>query len=173
MKDTAIMIVMNLILIIIMFTTLGRKGGQLIEYDQKAKNIYDIKPKKYFFMELFFLLMTFGTSFYIIKELNGDSILEALKLGFVFLLFTLYKKKIIFSLKESSRKQIEEQFEYIRYEASKDKKKAVKKFELMEFKDDYKYYIIFKEFNDEYIELCLLDRFNNKKKYSFKIFISE
>lgn len=166
------MIIINLILFAIMFITLGKTGSKLIAFDEKAKNIYNIKPKKYFFIKIFFILMTFGTSVYIINELNGNPILEGLKLGFVFVLFTLYKVNVVNSFKEINRNQIEEQIEDMRYEFFKDKKKAIKKFKSLDIKDDYKYYIITKEINDDYVEVFLLDKANSNKKYSFKIFIS-
>lgn len=166
------MIIINLILFALIFVILGKKGSALIIFDEKAKNIYKIKSKKYFFMEVYFILATFGTSFYIINELNGNQILEGIKLGFIFLLFTLYKRNVVNHLKQMNRIQIEEQVENIRYELSKDKKKAIKKFKSLDIKDDYKYYILTKEINSDYLEVFLLDKANSNKKYSFKIFIS-
>lgn len=166
------MIIINLILFAIMFVTLGKYGSELIIFDEKSKNIYNFRSKKYLFMEVSFILATFITSFYIINKLNGNQILEGLKLGFVFILFTLYKSNVVNSLKQINRNQIEEQIEDMRYEFFKDKKKAIKKFKSLDIKDDYKYFIINKEINDDYVEVFLLDKANSNKKYSFKIFIS-
>ena len=166
------MIIINLILFAIMFITLGKYGSELITFDEKSKNVYNFRSKKYLFMEVFFILATFITSFYIINKLNGNQILEGLKLGFVFILFNLYKVNVVNALKQINRNQIEEQIEDMRYEFFKDKKKAIKKFKSLDIKDDYKYYIINKEINDDYVEVFLLDKSNSNKKYSFKIFIS-
>lgn len=166
------MIIINLILFAIMFITLGKYGSELIIFDEKSKNIYNFRSKKYLFMEVFFILATFITSFYIINKLNGNQILEGLKLCFVFILFNLYKVNVVNALKQINRNQIEEQIEDMRYEFFKDKKKAIKKFKSLDIKDDYKYYIINKEINDDYVEVFLLDKSNSNKKYSFKIFIS-
>lgn len=160
----------NIVLFACIFISLARTGTELVQFDEKSKNIYNIKTKKYLFMKVFFIILTFLTSIYMIKKLNGNEIVEGIKLGIVFSFFELYRKNIINSLKRANRIQIEEQIENIRYEYHKDKNNAIKSFKTLNVKDDYKYYNISKDINNDYMGILLIDKKNDKKRYAYKLF---
>lgn len=166
------MSILNIVLFLIIILFIFKKASNLTEYDEKSKNIYNLKTNKYTYSIIILILIAFLISYFIIKYYSGNGVLEGLKVSFISIFLISYRKVIISKLKNIDRTYIEEEFENIRYECYKDIDNGIKIFKDLNISDSYKYYKINKVITDEYIALLLVDKMNDNNKYPYKIFIN-